>query len=191
VPGLTEEVTIGISWQGGFGGGASDWGEFQPLAVVQRGGIRNTAPQEPGSRQQRQPGPTFEALFEKVKQECLARKKAKANAARTEYRNKFGNRIMKSMAVGTVTGAIRRGAAGAAGGAWFAGLGVVPGAIYGGVVGGIFGAAGGVFAGVAKEPLHRAWYNYSTYNPALNGAHLDCDAKARGAVFDARNGGRR
>lgn len=162
-----------------------------PERVIDLRLLAGLIPQEPGPGQQRQPGPTFEALFEKVKQECLARKKAEADASRTEYRNKFGNRIMKSMAVGTVTGAIRGGAAGAAGGAWFAGLGAAPGAIYGGVVGGIFGAAGGVFAGVAKEPLHRVWYNYSTYNPALNRAHLDCDAEARGAVFDARNGGRR
>ncbi len=130
-----------------------------------------------------------QALFDKVKKECMGRAKAAADAARKQYVDKFGNRVMKSMAIGAGTGAVRGGIAGFRGGAFFGGLGAVGGTVQGAVVGGIFGAAGGVFSGVAKEPFHRLWYDARTYGPTLNAADRACSAEAATAVASSQIGG--
>ena len=136
--------------------------------------------------------PDLQALFDKAKRDCLAREKAKADRARSAYRNRYSSRLFWSMGTGALTGAVRGGYAGAVGGEFLEPLGGgVPGAIVGGVVGGIFGAASGVLTFAVKEPLHRAAYDHFTYNPALDFAQLDCDAEARTAVATAQMGGRR
>lgn len=131
-------------------------------------------------------------MFDKVRKACLEREKAEADKARTEYREKYSSRLFRSMGIGALTGAARGGYVGFVGGEALEPLGGgAPGAIYGGVVGGIFGAASGVFTSVVKEPLHRAWYDYRTYNPAVNRSYMDCDAEARTAVATAQMGGGR
>jgi hypothetical protein len=131
-------------------------------------------------------------LFDKVKKDCLAREKTKADKARTEYRNRYSSRLLWSMGSGALLGAARGGYAGAVGGEALEPLGGgVPGAFIGGVVGGIFGAASGVFTSVVKEPAHRFAYDHLIYKPALDFSHLDCDAEARTAVATAQMGGRR
>jgi hypothetical protein len=138
------------------------------------------------------PKQDLQALFDKVKKDCLAREKAKADRARSAYRNRYSSRLFWSMGTGALVGVARGGYAGAVGGEFLEPLGGgVPGAIVGGVVGGIFGAASGVLTSVVKEPIYRAAYNHFTYNPALNFSYLDCDAEARTAVATAQMGGRR
>jgi len=96
------------------------------------------------------------------------------------------------MGTGAVVGAVRGVYVGVTGGELLEPLGGgLPGAVVGGVVGGIFGAAASVFSTTAKEPFRRMWYDYRTYNPAINRAAIDCDAEARGAVFDAQFGGKK
>lgn len=58
-------------------------------------------------------------------------------------------RILSSMKTGFLLGAVRGGFAGAAGGAFFEGVGAIPGAVLGGFVGGVAGAGGGVLKGGA------------------------------------------
>src|SRR2546421_12924918 len=86
-----------------------------------------------------------EGRFDKVKRDCMARERAKADRARSEYRNRYSSRLFWSMGSGALMGVARGGYAGAVGGEGLEPLGGgVPGAIIGGVVGGIFGAASGV-----------------------------------------------
>lgn len=59
------------------------------------------------------------------------------------------NKVLSSMELGFVTGALKGGIAGGAGGAFFEGVGAVPGAIIGGFIGGVAGSAAGVLKGTA------------------------------------------
>ncbi len=142
-------------------------------------------PQKPA---QEKPKQDYQALYDKVKNDCLAREKAKADGFRAAYRDQYGHRVVRSMGSGAVKGVVRGAYAGAVGGEFIEPVGGgFPGAIYGAVIGGIFGAASGVFSSVVKEPIYREWYDHWNYRPALNTSQLDCDAEARTAVFDAQH----
>ncbi len=156
-----------------------------PSTGTPTGGGTTAPPQKPTPEKPKQ---DYQALYDKVKSDCLAREKAKADGFRAAYRDQYGHRVVRSMGSGAFKGVVRGAYAGAIGGEFIEpAAGGLPGAIYGAVVGGIFGAASGVFSSVVKEPIYRGWYDYWNYRPALNTSQLDCDAEARTAVFDAQH----
>lgn len=123
--------------------------------------------------------PTIEAAREIVKRNCLASKKAEADKARAQYIANAGGRMLRGMAVGAGLGAARGAYAGGVGGAFGAGVGAVPGAIGGGIIGGILGASSSVITGgLIREPAQRAFYDRTTYQPALDRAAIECDIEA-------------
>ncbi len=176
-------------WPGsGFGGGEMGLLERRPVG----GNPLITVPSSTPTPTPQKPKSPVEQAFDKARAACLARKKAEADKARSEYRNKYSSRLFWSMGTGALVGAVRGGYVGAIGGEFLEPLGGgVPGAAVGVVVGGIFGAAGGVLTSVVKEPIYRAAYDHFTYNRAINYSYIDCDAEARTAVATAQVGGRR
>ena len=141
--------------------------------------------QKPTFKPTSKPAQDFQALHDRVKQECMGRKRAEADRGRQQQRNNVGKRIGRSAAWGAIRGAAFGGYAGATGGFAELGWGAIPGGIAGVVVGGTLGAAGGVIVGGMAEPFYRMYYDGMKYFPALNRADIDCDAEANMAVHSA------
>lgn len=152
---------------GGGGGGIGGGGGGGGL------GPRPTpTPQTPSTQQPRV------SQQEQNRKDCFEREKVKIDAAREQFRNNMGKRLLVQAALGAGRGAIMGGIAGGIGGGALFGVGAVPGAILGAVVGGITGAAGGVITGgFFWEPVRRELYNQFDYKGALQQAKKFCDAQ--------------
>jgi RHS repeat-associated protein len=177
---------IGVGTIGYCAGGGGAVGGAPDGRVSGGGGLNqkpknNTTPLKPTP-----PTPEeLKTLHDKVKKECMERKKAEADKGRQKQRNNVGKRIGRSAAWGALRGGAAGVYVGATGGFLEMGWGAIPGAFAGGLMGATFGAAGGVITGGMAEPLYRMYYDGMTYYPALNQADIDCDAEANLAVHNA------
>lgn len=128
----------------------------------------------------------LQALREKVKKECLERKKKEADKAKAEFLARYPDRVLRGMKLGAARGVVTGGYFGATGGFAVLGWGAIPGAVAGAFVGATVGAGGGaITSGFFIEPVRRQWYDYWVYRPALDLAEIECDIEADNAVYKA------